>query len=60
MSNIKGELELDFAGKKRKFKLDFLALTTIETRLGKPLLQITNDMAAGNIGMTNMYYIVLL
>ena len=23
MSNIKGELELDFAGKKRKFKLDF-------------------------------------
>ena len=58
MSNIKGELELDFAGKKRKFKLDFMALTTIETRLGKPLLQITNDMAAGNIGMTNMAIIL--
>ena len=57
-NNIKGELELEFAGKKRKFKLDFMALSAIETRMNTPLMKIATDMSSGNIGMTNMAIIL--
>tara|TARA_B100001123_G_C14928303_1_gene874639 strand:- start:280 stop:642 length:363 start_codon:yes stop_codon:yes gene_type:complete len=55
---IKGTIELDFAGKKRNFKLDFLALSSIEQRLNQPLLKVVNEMTSGNIGMTNMAIII--
>ena len=58
LEKIKGTMELEFAGKKRNFKLDFLALSSIESRLNQPLLKIVNGMTSGNIGMTNMAVII--
>ena len=55
---IKRSVELDFAGKKRNFKLDFLALSSIEQRLNQPLLKVVNEMTSGNVGMTNMAIIL--
>ena len=49
MSNIKGELELDFAGKKRKFKLDFLGFQEYKLIYLKPESDIS-FLSSGVIG----------
>jgi|TARA_Y100000310_G_scaffold79082_1_gene75777 hypothetical protein len=57
--NIEGTYEYDFAGKKRKFKLDFLALSSIETRMGMPMMKIATNMTnIQNIGVTNLAIIL--
>ena len=57
--NIEGTYEYDFAGKKRKFKLDFLALASIETRMQLPMMRIAQDLTnIRNIGVTNLAIIL--
>jgi len=57
--NIEGTYEYDFAGKKRKFKLDFLALSSIEARMQLPMMTIAQNLTnIKNIGVTNLAIIL--
>jgi len=53
-NNIEGTLEFDFAGKNRKFKLDFKTLLNIENTLNKPIMKVAQEIIAGDIGMFNV------
>lgn len=53
-NNIEGTLEFDFAGKTRKFKLDFNTLLSIETTLQKPIMKVAQEIISGDIGMFNV------
>ena len=57
--NIEGTYEYDFAGKKRKFKLDFLALSSIEARMQLPMMKIASNLTSiQNVGVTNLAIIL--
>ena len=56
--NIEGTLKFEFAGKERPFKLTFRNLSSIEDRLGKPVMKIVNGFGTGDVGVSNVSVIL--